>query len=49
MSKAAVDQMTKCVALELAPYNVRCNSVNPGVIVTSCHRNSGMDAEAYEK
>ena len=34
MSKSAVDQMTSCTALELAPKGVRVNSVNPGVIVT---------------
>lgn len=30
LSKAAVDQFTRCVALELAPKKVRVNSVNPG-------------------
>ena len=30
ISKAAVDQFTRCVALELASKNVRINSVNPG-------------------
>lgn len=30
ISKAALDQFTRCVALELAPKNVRVNSVNPG-------------------
>lgn len=30
MSKAAVDQLTRCSALELASDNVRVNSVNPG-------------------
>ena len=34
MSKAALDQITRCMALELASKNVRVNSVNPGVIVT---------------
>lgn len=29
ISKTAVDQFTRCVALELAAKNVRCNSVNP--------------------
>lgn len=38
ISKAAVDQFTRCVALELAPKNVRCNSVNPGVTVTNLVR-----------
>lgn len=49
MSKAAVDQMTRCVALELAPYGVRSNSVNPGVIITNCHKNAGMSEEDYQK
>lgn len=30
LSKAAVDQFTRCVALELAVKKVRVNSVNPG-------------------
>ncbi|HWA61390.1 MAG TPA: glucose 1-dehydrogenase [Caulobacteraceae bacterium] len=33
-SKGAVRLMTKCIALELAPMKVRCNSVHPGVIDT---------------
>lgn len=41
ISKTAVDQFTRCVALELAAKNVRCNSVNPGVIVTNLHKRSG--------
>lgn len=31
VSKAAVEQFTKCVALELASKKVRCNSVAPGL------------------
>lgn len=49
MSKAAVDQFTQCVALELADKGVRVNSVNPGVIVTNIHKRGGMDEEAYAK
>jgi len=49
MSKAAVDQFTRCVALELASVPVRCNAVNPGVIVTNVHKRAGMDEEQYEK
>lgn len=48
MSKAALDQFTKCVALELAPQGVRVNSVNPGLIVTDFHKRSGMNEEQYE-
>ncbi|XP_011183973.1 3-oxoacyl-[acyl-carrier-protein] reductase FabG-like [Zeugodacus cucurbitae] len=49
ISKSAIDQFTRCVALELAPKGVRCNSVNPGVIVTNLHKRAGMNDEAYEK
>lgn len=35
ISKAALDQFTRCVALELAPKQVRVNSVNPGNTLTS--------------
>lgn len=48
MSKAAIDQFTKCTALELAPMNVRCNAVNPAFIVTNFHLRLGMQPEAYE-
>lgn len=37
VSKAAVDQFTRCVALELAAHGVRVNAVNPGVVVTELH------------
>ncbi|EDW84035.1 uncharacterized protein Dwil_GK13928 [Drosophila willistoni] len=49
VSKAAVDQFTRCVALELAPKGVRVNSVNPGVIITELQRRGGLDEEAYNK
>jgi NAD(P)-dependent dehydrogenase (short-subunit alcohol dehydrogenase family) len=49
MSKAALDQFTKCVALELANKGVRVNSVNPGVIVTNLHKRAGQSEEQYAK
>lgn len=49
ISKSALDQFTKCVALELAPKGVRVNSVNPGVIVTNFHYNIGMPEDAYQE
>uniref|UniRef100_A0A0N4UPL2 3-oxoacyl-[acyl-carrier-protein] reductase FabG n=1 Tax=Dracunculus medinensis TaxID=318479 RepID=A0A0N4UPL2_DRAME len=48
ISKAAVDQFTRCVSLELASKGVRVNSVNPGVIKTELHHRSGMDQTAYQ-
>ncbi|KAI6237162.1 hypothetical protein M3Y95_00236200 [Aphelenchoides besseyi] len=48
ISKAGLDQLTRCSALELAPKGIRVNSVNPGVTVTNLHVRSGMDAERYE-
>lgn len=47
VSKAAVDQLTRCAALDLAPLGVRVNNVNPGVVVTNLHRRGGMDEDKY--
>lgn len=49
VSKAGVDQLTHCSALELGPKGVRVNAVDPGVVLTNLHRNSGMQEEAYQK
>ncbi len=46
-SKAAVDQLTRCAALEMAPKGVRINAVNPGVVVTHLHRAGMMDEDSY--
>ncbi len=46
-SKSALDQLTRCSALELAPKGVRVNNVNPGVVVTDLHRQAGLDEEKY--
>jgi len=47
VSKAALDQLTRCAALEMAPLGVRVNAVNPGVTVTNLHRRSGMAEPQY--
>ena len=49
MSKSAIDQMTGCVALELAPKGVRVNSVNPGMIVTDLQQRAGITGDDYVK
>ena len=49
VSKAGVDQLTRCAALELAPKGIRVNAVNPGVVVTNLHKRGGMNPEDYEK
>ncbi|KAH8307757.1 hypothetical protein KR044_012677, partial [Drosophila immigrans] len=49
ISKMGVDQLTRCVALELAAKGVRVNCVNPGVTVTNLHKRGGMDEVAYQK
>jgi NAD(P)-dependent dehydrogenase (short-subunit alcohol dehydrogenase family) len=46
-SKAAMDQLTRCAALDLAAAGVRVNAVNPGVVVSNLHRRGGMSEEAY--
>ena len=47
VSKAGMDQLTRCAALELAPHGIRVNAVNPGVVVTNLHRRSGVNEENY--
>ena len=47
MSKAAVDQLTRCAALELAPKGVRINAVNPGVVRTELQKRGGMNDATY--
>lgn len=48
ISKAGLDQLTRCVSLELGSKGVRVNSVNPGVTITELHRRAGMDEETYQ-
>jgi len=47
VSKAALDQLTRCSALELAAKGVRVNAVNPGVVRTEIHKRGGMNDDNY--
>jgi len=49
MSKAAIDQMTSCTALELAAKGVRVNSVNPGITDTAIYKRGGMSDDDIAK
>src|SRR5438093_2773128 len=47
VSKAAIDHLTRCAALEFAPDGVCINAVNPGMTITNLHRRGGMNEEQY--
>src|ERR1700730_16384820 len=51
-SKAAVANMTRCMALDLGPDNIRVNAVCPGTvwtpIVQKLTREAGMDRAAAD-
>jgi NAD(P)-dependent dehydrogenase (short-subunit alcohol dehydrogenase family) len=47
VSKAGLDQLTRCAALELAAKGVRVNAVNPGVVITEIHKRGGLSEEQY--
>ncbi|KAI5634165.1 enoyl-(Acyl carrier protein) reductase domain-containing protein [Phthorimaea operculella] len=49
ISKAALDQFTKCLALDLGPSGVRVNSVNPGGTRTSFAERAGFSREEVEE
>ncbi len=48
VAKAGVSMVTKSLALELAPYNVRVNEINPGLIETDLNRADIARAEFRE-
>ena len=46
-AKAAVDMLTKCAALDLAPFGIRANAVNPGLVLTELQKRGGLNAAQY--
>ncbi|BBU40846.1 2,3-dihydro-2,3-dihydroxybenzoate dehydrogenase [Aeribacillus pallidus] len=48
-SKAAATMFTKCLGLELAPYQIRCNVVSPGSTETDMQRFMWADENGAEK
>lgn len=49
MSKAALDQLTKCSALDLSEKGIRVNSINPLAVRTRIYETYGVSPEHYEK
>lgn len=48
-AKAAVSHMSRCLAVELAPFKIRVNAICPGVIVTNIFANSmNLPAEMHD-
>lgn len=48
-SKAAQDQLTKCMALELGSKGIRVNAINPGVVRTSLFDSLGFSDISIDK
>jgi 3-oxoacyl-[acyl-carrier protein] reductase len=48
-SKGAVDTITRVLARELGPKNIRVNSVNPGLTVTEGTNSAGIVGSDFEK
>lgn len=48
VSKAAIAQLTKAMAVEYAPKGVRVNAIAPGVVETPMIRQAGMDPARFQ-
>jgi len=48
-TKAAVDAVTRSLAKELGPRNIRVNSINPGMVDTEGVRAAGIDGSDFRK
>ncbi|XP_049520681.1 uncharacterized oxidoreductase TM_0325-like [Dermacentor silvarum] len=47
VTKAALDHLTRCAALENAPYGVRVNSINPAYVKTMMGKTPEVSADEY--
>lgn len=47
VSKAAIAQLTRAMAVEYAPRGVRVNAIAPGVVETPMIRQAGMNADRF--
>ncbi|PAJ85324.1 SDR family NAD(P)-dependent oxidoreductase [Burkholderia ubonensis] len=48
-SKAAVDAITKTLAIELGPRKIRVNAINPGMVLTEGFYDSGFSDEGFRE
>lgn len=48
-SKAGVLLLTKTIAIELAPFHIRANALNPGMIDTGLAKRSGLDSSFLDR
>ena len=48
-TKAAVDAVTRSLAKELGPRNIRVNAVNPGMVLTEGVQAAGIDTSDFRK
>ncbi len=49
VSKGGIDQLTKVMALSLAPYGIRVNAIGPGSIMTDILKTIATDKEAKRR
>src|SRR5262249_57926314 len=49
VSKGGLNQLTKVMALSLAPYGIRVNAIGPGSIMTEILKTIATDKEAKRK
>ncbi len=52
MTKAGLEMLTKCTALELAPLGIRVNAVAPATMDTNLYRYTGMstsECDSFKK